>query len=63
MILIEKTSKSSGVTPREVGGRGGELKNLNKDLYVIPNFYPVSYQGITIILIVINSNKISNNKQ
>ena len=39
------------------------LKNLNKYLYVIPNFYPTRYQGISIISIVGNSNKISSNKQ
>ena len=35
----------------------------NKDLYVIPNFYPMRYKGILIISILGNSNKISNNKQ
>ena len=39
------------------------LKKLNKDLYVIPNFYPMRYWGISILSIVGNSNKISSNKQ
>ena len=45
-----------------VGGMG-VLKNLNKDLYVIPKFYLARYQSISILSIIGNSNKISNNKQ
>ena len=41
----------------------GVLKNLNKDLYVIPKFYLARYQSISILSIIGNSNKISNNKQ
>ena len=39
------------------------LKNLNKDLYVIPNFHPWRYRGISILSIIENSNTISSNKQ
>ena len=45
------------------GGWMGVLKNLNKNLYVIPNFYPKRYRGISILLIASKSNKISNDKQ
>ena len=44
-------------------GGMGVLKNLNKDLYVIPKFYLARYQSISILSIIGNSNKISNNKQ
>ena len=58
---MKKLLSPSGVTPR--GGLNRCIKKLNKDLYVVANFYPMRYHSIWILFIVGNLNKISNNKQ
>ena len=64
-IILYKYNVEKALSPmgHPEGGWMGVLKNLNKNLYVIPNFYPKRYRGISILLIASKSNKISNDKQ
>lgn len=64
-IILYKYNIEKALSPMVPPERGwmGVLKNLNKDINVIPNFYPKRYWGISILLIASNSNKTSNDKQ